>query len=218
MKQNLSRCLVAFALLLASGSAMSKPIAWADGWTLMSEYGAGTMTEAQVFYAPTYWASLGAGWVNFVAEDDSFDRRISYVRGNLLAKRWNLPAAQANVFAWGGVGRATGNEFRGAIFAHHYGFQADYETRKVYVSWKSDAQVTRHFEHRTDTLQLGIAPYEHDYDTLATWFLVQARHYTGGIYDGVEPALILRLFKGGSWLDIGATSDGKLQAMLMFVY
>ena len=72
------------------------------------------------------------------------------------------------------------------------------------------------FEHRIDTLQLGIAPYEHDFDTLATWFVVQGRQYTGGIHEGTEWALLLRLFKGGAWIEAGATEDGKLQAMAMF--
>ena len=49
-------------------------------------------------------------------------------------------------------------------------------------------------------------------DTLATWFVVQGRHYTGGIYDGTEWALLLRLFKGGAWIDVGATTDGSMDA------
>ena len=71
------------------------------------------------------------------------------------------------------------------------------------------------FEHRIDTLQLGIAPYEHDFDTLATWFVVQGRQYTGGIHEGTEWALLLRLFKRGAWIEAGVTDDGKLQAMAM---
>ena len=45
---------------------------------------------------------------------------------------------------------------------------------------------------------------------------MQGRNYTGGIHDGVEWALLLRLFKGGAWVEAGATTDGKLQAMAMF--
>lgn len=36
--------------------ATAKPIAFAKGKTLMLEYGAGTMNEVQLFYAPRYWA------------------------------------------------------------------------------------------------------------------------------------------------------------------
>jgi hypothetical protein len=28
--------------------------------------------------------------------------------------------------------------------------------------------------------------------------------------------LLLRFFKGGTWVEVGATSDRKLQAMIMF--
>jgi hypothetical protein len=66
-----------------------------------------------------------------------------------------------------------------------------------------------------DTLQLGIAPYEHDYDSVATWFVVQGRHTTGTIIDDTETAFLLRFFKGAVWVEAGATMDGKLQAMFM---
>jgi len=56
---------VRVALLLAAampGLAAAKPIAFAHGTTVMAEYGAGTMEEAQVFYAPTYKLSAGLGY------------------------------------------------------------------------------------------------------------------------------------------------------------
>ena len=213
----MKRFLAAFGLLaLLPIAATAKPIAYARGTTLMFEYGAGTMNEAQLFYAPRYWYSVGGGWLELASEDGSKQRHITYVRGNLLAKRWNLPAAQANVFVWGGVGRATGNDFAGSELARHVGFQADYETRRVYGAFRTDLQESDRFSHRIDTLQLGWAPYEHDYDTLATWFVVQGRHYTGGLYEGTETAFLVRFFKGGAWVEVGATTDGMVQAMAMF--
>ncbi|MBU8974780.1 hypothetical protein JI752_001365 [Lysobacter sp. MMG2] len=196
--------------------ATAKPIAFAKGTTLMVEYGAGTMNEAQLFYAPRYWYSVGGGWLELDSEDGSKQRHITYLRGNLLAKRWNMPAAQANVFVWGGLGRATGSDFEGSDLARNVGFQADYETRRVYGAFRSDLQESDHFSHRIDTLQLGWAPYKHDYNTLATWLVVQGRRYTGGLFDGTETAFLVRFFKGGTWVEIGATTDGKLQAMAMF--
>jgi len=206
----------ALALGLAAVPAAAKPIAFARGHTAMAEYGAGTMNEAQFFYAPRYWWSAGAGWLELASEDGSRQRHITYLRANLLAKRWNLPRAQANVFTWGGVGHATGNDFDGHTRAWNAGVQLDYETRRVYAALRSDLQRSARFSHRIDTLQLGWAPYEHDYDRLATWIVVQGRHYTGGLYDGIEPALLLRLFKGGTWVEFGATPNGRVQAMAMF--
>ena len=205
------------ALLLASACPMSqaKPIAFSHGTTVMAEYGAGTMNEAQVFYAPKYFYSLGLGYLELDSDLDGRRREITYARGNYLVKRWNMADAQANVFVWGGAGQAYVSESNDHTFAWNAGGQIDYETRRIYSSLKTDLHRSNAFEHRIDTLQLGIAPYEHDIDTLATWFVVQGRHYTGGIHDGTEWALLLRLFKGGAWIEAGATDDGKLQAMAM---
>jgi hypothetical protein len=205
----------ALALLVLSPVAMAKPIAFARGKTVMAEYGAGTMNEFQAFYAPTYWSSVGVGWTRLESVDGSRRRTFTYLRGNLLAHRWNLPGAQANVFVWGGLGQASGNDFD-AELSREVGAQFDYETRRVYASFKTDLQESAHTSNRIDTLQLGWAPYKHDYDTLATWIVVQGRTYTGGISPGVEKALLLRLFKGGTWVEAGVTSDRKLQAMVMF--
>ena len=202
------------SLLPLAGAA--KPIAFAKGTTVMLEYGAGTMNEAQLFYAPRYWYSLGGGWLELQSEDGAKQRHITYARANLLAKRWNLPGAQANVFVWGGLGSATGNDFAGTTLARNIGIQADYETRRVYSALRSDLQESDQFSHRIDTVQLGWAPYKHDYNTLATWLVVQGRRYTGDLYRGTETALLLRFFKGGTWVEVGATTDGKLQAMAMF--
>lgn len=202
--------------LLVGTLAQAKPIAFQGGSTLMFEYGGDTMREAQFFYAPRYWYSLGGGHLRLEAEDDSFSRDITYVRGNLLLKRWNLPSAQANVFGWASVGSASYSEERDRAFASNLGAQVDYETLRYYASLRTDWQHSRDFEHRTDTLQLAWAPYAHDYTRVATWLLFQARQNTGGIMSGVETAAMLRFFKGNTWVEAGITDSGKLQAMLMF--
>ena len=203
-------------LVLLPMAVVAKPIAFARGKTVMLEYGAGTMNEAQFFYAPRYWYSVGGGWLELTSEDRRLLRHITYARANLLAKRWNLPTAQANVFVWGGLGRATGNDFAGSTLVRNAGLQVDYETRRLYGAFRSDLNESDRFSHRTDTLQLGVAPYKHDYDTLATWLVVQGRRYTGGLAKGTETAFLVRFFKGGAWVEVGATTGGRLQAMAMF--
>lgn len=208
--------LVGALALIAPALAYAKPIAFAEGTTVMLEYGAGTMREAQIFYAPQYNYSVGAGHVEFDSAITTETMRVNYARLNYLLHRWNLESAQANVFMWGGAGSATGSTFSGTEFAVNAGGQADYETRRVYASLKTDLQKASDFSIRVDTLQLGIAPYEHDYNQIATWFVVQARNYTGGISNGTELAALVRFFKGGAWIEAGLTNGGKLQAMAMF--
>src|SRR5262245_97232 len=213
---NLVRPMLAgLCLAGAMPMAQAKPIAFSHGTTVMAEYGAGTMTELQVFYAPRYFFSAGGGYLTLDSDLDGSKADIAYARLNYLVKRWNLDNAQANVFAWGGAGGARVDDGDDEL-AWNAGVQLDYETRRLYLSAKSDYHDAANLSHRIDTLQLGIAPYKHDYGGLATWFVVQGRDYTGGIRDGVEWALLLRLFKGGAWVEAGATTDGKLQAMVMF--
>ena len=211
-----SEILVGAFVLVGPACAFAKPIAFANGTTVMVEYGAGTMQEAQIFYAPQFNYSVGGGHVEFDSDVTSETERITYARLNYLLHRWNLESAQANVFVWGGAGSATGSTFSGTEFAVNAGAQVDYETRRVYASLKTDLQKANAFSIRVDTLQLGIAPYKHDYNQIATWFVVQARQYTDDIHHGTEVAALLRLFKGGAWIEAGITNGGKLQAMAMF--
>src|ERR1700723_2049662 len=105
--------------LMMVAPAMAKPIAFADGTTVMAEYGAGTMQELQIFYAPRFDYSVGGGHVDFTSDIDGHTEHITYARTNWLAQRWNLDAAQANVFVWGGAGSATGNTFIGSPAPRH---------------------------------------------------------------------------------------------------
>jgi hypothetical protein len=212
---DLLRYLAVAASMLAPANLMAKPIAYADGTTVMAEYGAGTMLEAQVFHAPRHDWSFGAGWLRLDSDYLPREREIGYLRLNRLVKRWNRESSQANVFAWAGAGSSRADD-RAGLFTWNAGAQVDYETRRIYSSLKTELYRSSAFSHRLDTLQLGIAPYEHDYDTVAAWLVVQGRRYSGGIHEGVEWALLLRLFKGGAWIEAGATPDGKLQAMVMF--
>ena len=210
------RAMTALLILALNVPAAAKPIAFANGTTIMAEYGAGSMEEVQTFYAPWYWLSLGAGSLRLDSDEMHRTRDIDYLRANYLVRRWNLEDAQANVFVWGGLGMASGSDFRGHTIDREAGFQADYETRRVYASVMSDLHESSAYSHRIDTLQLGFAPYAHDYTDLATWFVLQARTYTGRLHRGVESAALIRLFKGGAWIEAGVTNDGKPQLMAMF--
>jgi hypothetical protein len=197
--------------------AQAKPIAYAQGTTFMAEYGSDLMQESQLFYAPRYDFSYGGGLLRMEARDRSFDRQIAYLRANWLAKRWNLPSAQGNVFAFGGLGQARGSDFSGTRTAYNAGLQADYETRRIYMAAKFDWQgAPSAFAEQVATVQAGFAPYKHDWDVAAIWLLLQARHYREGMLDDqVQTAALIRWFKGNTWIEGGLTDDGRLQAMLM---
>src|SRR5690348_13394096 len=116
MRLNRSRVAVAIALVMPCACVHAKPIAFANGTTVMGEYGAGTMTEVQGFYAPTYRYSVGGGHLILNGPSVADSKEITYARFNYLPKRWNLESAQANIFVWGSLGdahveRTSDNEF-----------------------------------------------------------------------------------------------------------
>jgi hypothetical protein len=211
---------IPFAIALLAASAMSvahaKPIAFAEGTTVMAEYGGGTMTEVQVYYAPTYRYSVGGGHLTLDSEVNDDEHDITYARVNFLPKRWNLESAQANVFVWAGAGEAHIGGTGEREFAWNAGGQFDFESRRLYGSLRTDLHEANAFSHRIHTLQLGFAPHAYEYDTLAVWFVVQGRDGDDDLFKGTEWAALLRLFKRNAWIEAGVTDDGKVQAMLMF--
>src|SRR5262245_54919608 len=139
MNRRLRCALRALPLMVASlHVAHAKPIAFAHGTTVMAEYGAGTMRWLQVFYAPRYFLSAGAGHLALDSDIDGRSRDIDYARVNYLIKRWNLESAQANIFGWGSLGRGTVGDSNDGLFTWNAGGQIDYETRRIYASLKSD--------------------------------------------------------------------------------
>lgn len=217
----------------------ARPIGFARSTNLMVDYREDTMSEAQIFYAPEHWFSVGLGYSELTT-DISAKHSITYARLNLLARRWNLESAQANIFGWGGVGNiyigpydtlidgvpeghnhgVTPDPTTGKVPAinastYNVGGQIDFETHRFYSSFTTDFFDSALFWHRADTLQIGFSPYRHDANGLATWLLVSGRNYSG-VYEKSEVAFLLRLFKKRTWLEAGATTEGKIQALAMF--
>jgi hypothetical protein len=233
---------------LTMGSlAHSRPIVFARSATIMADYREGALSEAQLFYAPTHYLSFGVGRADLSNDFMPASHSVTYARLNLLVHRWNMEEAQANFFVWGGAGAAYVGEYTALAtapsappsehdhggppppsagglvralngFSYHAGGQVDFETRRFYSSFKTDFFDSNLFWHRADTLQFGISPYKHGVDSLAAWLIVSGRKYSGDMHEGEELALLLRFFKKASWIEAGATTDGKIQAMAMFSF
>lgn len=142
-------------------------------------------------------------------EDDVF----TGLQHNWLLKRWNLPSAQANVYAGLGPG-AAGEVGNGASPAGIGFFRADYETRRIYTAldakWVESADVSR----GVFSAAAGIAPYKAEFDQLNTWFIIQVEHVTG-MEDDLEIIPKVRFFKGPYFLELGSTLSGKPVANFM---
>lgn len=227
----------ALCLSLAALPALARPIVSAGSTTAMLEYREGALREAQIFYAPEHFWSVGLGRMEFDGHAGEHQVDITYARLNLLARRWNLEGAQANVFAWGGLGQANiveaitatpgGHDHGGppptsfrefSTQATNWGAQLDFETQRLYASFKTDLQDASSYWHRVDTLELGVAPYRHEVNGLATWLVIAASNYAGNLHEGTETAVLLRFFKRRLWVEAGATLEGEIRSNLMLSF
>ncbi|MCE2990500.1 MAG: hypothetical protein LW838_10175 [Nitrosomonadaceae bacterium] len=240
-KGALNQTLAARVVLLGLGAlavfgtalnADAKPISFADGTTFMHER-EGNMIQTELFYAPKVWWSIGMADTTMRSDDKLRETRYQHLQANWLLKRWNLPGAQGNLFASFGYGFAdtvkqgvpmvihpghtVGQTATYSESARRYTFMGDYETRQFYSSFKMDTHQTSRFLDRTDTVQLGLSPYAHDYDELAVWFAGQVKRYRG-MNDKTEAGGFVRLFKNNIWVEIGMTEGRKSQIMLMMNY
>ncbi len=229
---SVSFTLILIAAALAAPIAHAKPIAYADGTTFMHERDRNTL-QTDLFYAPTYWWSIGLARSEMQSDDKLRQMEASYAQVNFLLKRWNLPDAQGNIFASFGSGIVNSSKESVVGLAHpghvisqraqysengnRFALQGDFETRQIYTSFKVDVQQTPLFFERTDTGQIGFSPFAHDYDDLAVWFVAQVRKYRG-MNDKTEAGAFVRLFKKNVWLEIGMNERRKSQMMLMINY
>lgn len=216
--------LVAASLVLAASPALAKPIAYRHGSTATFDYSAHRQ-QVQVFYAPDYRISLGGGWLRVAPDAGSGhshggpgepdDLQIGYFRANVLAQRWNGEASQANLYFWGGLGVADSGEAGTPDTVPNAGFSADWETLRWYLSAQSDWHAGFAFATGASTVQVGVAPYLHDYHGLATWIVLQGQSHDGDVHDERSAALLLRFFWRSIWLEAGADNDGRPHGMLM---
>lgn len=195
-------------ILLFSGifsESFARPVSYSGGSTFMQKNGA-LKNSIHAHYSPTYKYSVGY--------------KGEYIRGNKIAlngvqlnnllKRWNLPAAQGNIYLKSNIGNANKsgqNELYGFL-----GIAGDFETRKYFISYenryyKSEGNIIGHFEQST---RVGIAPYVADYGSLHTWLMLQVSHQPEFEGDELIATPLIRLFKGLHMLEFGFSTNKRL--------
>jgi hypothetical protein len=194
---------ISILLVSTAATAVAHPVAFEGAYQLML----GTSDSVQTFeiyhsYSPR--AAVGLHAMRFEGEDDEYFAGIQH---NWLLKRWNLPSAQANIYAGLGAGLA-GETGYGVSPAGIGFFRADYETRRVFTAtdakWVESSDISRGIFSAT----AGIAPYKAEFDQLNTWLMLQAKHVTG-MENTLDIILKVRFFNGPYFLELGSTLEGK---------
>ncbi len=194
--------IISISIILAA-TAAAHPVAFKGAYQLMF----GTAGDVQNFEFYRSYSAQAAWGLHAMRFEEEEDEIFTGLQHNWLLKRWNLPSAQANIYAGLGAGLAgevgTGSSPGGIGF-----FRADYETRRVYTAfdakWIESADVSR----GVFSAAAGIAPYKAEFDQLNTWLILQAEHVTG-MEDKLEIIPKVRFFKGPYFLELGSTLSGK---------
>ncbi len=203
---------MAVVIVLWPTLADARPITYTGGQVLVAEAQA-DQWQARYTYSHSFRHSTSVGYVRMDELRNTGELDLGYVRAAWLARRWNQPTSQGNLFIWGGLGYA--NTDLGSGVGRHIGFQADWETRRIYTAAVSELHDGSGWRHRNDTVSLGVAPFEHDFERTAVWLVGKGMRTTGMIDDKPKAALVLRLFNPSWWLEAGVDSNGKPLAFFM---
>ena len=202
----------ACALALLPGAGEARPITYTGGQVLVTEVQA-DQWQARSTYSHSFRHSTSVGYLSMSDLRNTGELDVAYVRAAWLARRWNQPSSQGNLFIYGGLGHARTDIGNG--LARHAGFQADWETRRIYTAAMSELHDGSGWRHRNDTLALGVAPFEHDFERTAVWLVGKGMRTTGMKDNERKGALMVRLFNPSWWLEAGVDTNGKPLAFFM---
>lgn len=195
-------------LLAWTGLAHARVIDYPGSLTLM-QMNDGSMNSVHFHYTVKPYYSVGYNFDAWREEEWIMNA------GQLawLLHRWNLPEAQANLYARGALGVATsdfGSFEDETQLAGSAGIAFDIEDRRFYFSYQNryvDAgSIYDGFDQKA---RVGIAPYIAEYGGLHTWIMLQVEHWPGETDEWVWTPM-LRFFKGDILVEIGYSDSEKV--------
>jgi hypothetical protein len=204
-----------FALaLLAAPAAQAHPVTFPKNLMGMAEFDR-NWQDFNAWYTFSPNQAAGPGFMKFRSEDRTRQREIPNLHYNYRAARWNWPDAQANIYLQAGIGEARGNDFSGSRTVLMPGFQADYETRRVYTAVRWHAMRGGPVDHTFSNVQAGFAFHAGEYDDWSPWFILDVRKMSNlGMETEITPTL--RLVHKSLFFEAGAVDGRRLRLNLMY--
>lgn len=191
---------IAATLLLSASAGSSRPVSYPGGVTVLQQLDP-MLASLHVHYSPNRHWSAGPRILHLREEQTT----LIGAQATWLAQRWNMPAAQANLYLAGMAAGATGQHSGPAGFLEA---QADWENRRVMLMGM--ARITAIRDWGTGAMQMsriGWAPYEGDYGDPHLWLFAQVTHDDRAL-DRVQPAFVVRLFYRTLLVEAGVTDRG----------
>jgi hypothetical protein len=201
---------------LASLSALCGPMGFKDSWMAMGDISP-NWQEVFVNYALTARDAAGATALSMRSDNGTKARQVTEATYTRLAKRWNMPEAQANIWFLGGIGNITGNDFSGSKTLVSPGVQVDYETTRVYVSATARLYRAEGLNHDFTSARAGFSFFEVDYDQTQPWFILEVRRMRG-LTDKTEVTPMLRLIHNRYFVELGVNNSSQARINFMYIF
>lgn len=209
-----------FAAAFSSLPAFAGPMGFKESYMSMGDFST-NWREAFVNYALTSKDAIGTEAVYMRSDNKLTTLHATGLTYTRLAKRWNMPEAQANVWLLGGLSMATGSEFAGSKTLISPGVQVDYETTRLYVAVQARAYRTtggvNNINHDYISGRAGFSFFNVDYDEVQPWFVVEARRMKG-LSDKTEITPMLRLIHNRYFVEAGVSTEKQARFNFMFIF
>lgn len=180
--------------------------------------------EVSANYAITSKDAIGVQKLSMRSDDKLLTRDSASLTYTRLAKRWNRPHAQANVWLFANAGQVTGSDFVGSQTLLSPGVQADYETTRVYFA--ATAKLIRAnraagasstetaIRHDELSVRTGFSFTEAHYDEPQPWLIVEARRMKN-LSDKTEITPMLRVIHNRYFVEAGYSNQKQLRLNVM---
>lgn len=204
--------ILAGTLIFVSQPAQARPVSWPGGQVVILD-AQSEQLQWRYSYSRDFRTAFGIGGLYREGLKETGELNTEFLHATRLLWRRNQPLSQANVFGWVGLGYGRSDQGNGP--GSLLGLQADWESKRFYVAGRSEWHRSSDWSHRFNSVSFGVAPYEHDFDRLATWVVLRGMQ-TSRAESDAKAALLLRFFAPRWWLELGVDSDSKPLANLMF--
>lgn len=209
--------IICLALMIIAKNAYARPVSYPGGWTLM-QMNDGDRNSLHFHYSPS--AKYSVGYKGEYWRKEKW--QLHTIQTNYLLKRWNQPAAQANLYLKSGLGFAYSDfeSFNSKTEpAGFIGIATDWENRRFFTSYENRAyhagDIDKFF---IQTARIGVAPYIGDYGDVHTWLMLQVDHNAKKEGEEFTITPLIRVFYDVYLFEAGVSNegDGLFNAIIRF--
>ena len=197
--------LVIFGILI--NYVHARPVSYPGGWTVMLKND-GNVNRIHTHFSPTHKFSLGFNGEYW--HDEEF--MLNTFQINNLIKRWNKRNSQANFYIKSGFGFAYSDkaEFDGEVKISGFsGISFDWENRSYFLKYQNRyTEAGGIYNAFSQSITLGLAPYEGDFGDLHTWLMLNIKHQPEK-KNNYEITPFIRFFKSFHLFELGLNDKGK---------